>query len=75
MYLSVRKTDRDGQTGLLLFCGISGLLVFDLMFLDPVYRYPYEILSGLCFIAYSLYRLLCGVRQVNRLRSGAIRGR
>ena len=65
MYLSVRKTDRDGQTGLLLFCGISGLLVFDLMFLDPVYRYPYEILSGLCFIAYSLYRLLCGVRQVN----------
>ena len=36
-----------------------------MIFLPPGARFPYEILVNLCFIAYSLYRLLCGVRQVN----------
>ena len=65
MYLAVRKKGPDEQTGLLLFGGICGLLVFDMIFLPPGARFPYEILVNLCFIAYSLYRLLCGVRQVN----------
>lgn len=65
MYLAVRKKGRDEQTGLLLFGGICGLLAFDMIFLPPGARFPYEILVNLCFIAYSLYRLLCGVRQVN----------
>lgn len=65
LYIVWKKRTPREQAGLAAYGGLCGLLVLDLLFIDPDYRFAWALLCNLGFIAYSLYRLMCGVRLVN----------
>lgn len=68
IYIFYKKNAAGERISFLLSAAICGLLVMDIMIEQwngaVSYRAIYEILVNLCFIAFSLYRLLCGVKMV-----------
>lgn len=65
IYIIWEKRSADERIGLLLHAGLCALLVFDLVLFGSTPMFVCEVLVNLCFIAYSLYRLLCGVKLAN----------
>lgn len=57
-----KKYARRERLSLALSCAICLLLTADLLAEQWSYLYAYELFVNICFIAYSLYRLLCGVK-------------
>lgn len=68
MYLSYKVNTKDERLSVLLSCIICGLLSADIVIYEwtgAADLFAYEVLVNLCFIAYSLYKLLYGVKLVN----------
>lgn len=65
LYLFCRKQPEDGRVGLLLSLILCSLLVTDLILFPETYVFAYEVLVNLCLIAFSLYKLLAGVKAAN----------
>ena len=51
--------------GLLLSLILCSLLVTDLILFPETYVFAYEVLVNLCLIAFSLYKLLRGIKSAN----------
>ena len=60
--LFIKRRPKCERLNLLLSGIICGLLAADLMIYRRAYSFSCQSLVNLCFIAFSLYKLLCGVR-------------
>lgn len=65
MYVYCWKKEKDRRTGIFLSALICVLMTADLMIQDWTYASAYEALVNICFIGFSLYKLLSGVKLAN----------
>lgn len=65
IFIFLRKNSKKEQLHILLYSILCGLLLLSLSEYGWNYGMTYEVIVNLFLIAFSLYKLLCGIREAN----------
>lgn len=60
-----KKATKSGRLDLLLYGILCGLLMADHMISMDTIMWAYDVLTNLCLIAFSIYKLLCGIKAAD----------